>query len=259
MFCPNCGTQLPDGTVYCPVCGAAAGQRPASNDPKKPNWLLIALIALVAVLLVTTVVLVIVLVARDSDKGGSSGWDDSGSDMGGISSSKPDEEGPGNEGEISAATAEDVAEAFVVAWFSDDADAMMEQIPNELVEAMVEAGRYDTVSQARRYMKSDLQDIIDDLYDEVLYGADPKDVKVKVSGLKKDREETEELMGEVVDAYKDEYDITVKGFAAYSGKITVTVDGDKETFDDFYIPVIKLASGWYIDSYSIGVLLEPFI
>ena len=31
MFCKNCGTQVPDGTKFCPECGAELTS-PADND-----------------------------------------------------------------------------------------------------------------------------------------------------------------------------------------------------------------------------------
>lgn len=246
MYCQNCGSRLPEGTSFCPNCGAGVGQQiPAPKPPKKKNGLLIALTALVAVLFVATVVLVIVLVAGGSDSGGSS-----------SSRTDKDDEDTGKAG---ASSAEAAAEAFIVGWFSDDVDAMLRQVPDELIEASVEKGVYGSVSESRRDLKNTLQDAIDDLYDEVLYNADSRDVKVKVSGLKKDLDETEYMENEVLDAY-DEFNITIKDFAAYTGKITVTVDGEKETFDDFYVTVVKLGNRWYIDVYSIfDELFEPFI
>lgn len=31
MNCPNCGTQLPDGTTFCTTCGSALDAQPATN------------------------------------------------------------------------------------------------------------------------------------------------------------------------------------------------------------------------------------
>ena len=36
MFCPNCGTQLPDGSTNCPSCGATIGV-PAQEAPVTPE------------------------------------------------------------------------------------------------------------------------------------------------------------------------------------------------------------------------------
>ncbi|WP_455136446.1 zinc-ribbon domain-containing protein [Thermophilibacter sp.] len=37
MFCPNCGNQLPDGSRFCPSCGAAVGAtEPAAGGPATP-------------------------------------------------------------------------------------------------------------------------------------------------------------------------------------------------------------------------------
>lgn len=66
MFCPKCGSQIPDGVKFCPKCGAvlkgAAGQTPQRGNsntsygqpaPKKsPTGLIIALVALLIVLAV---------------------------------------------------------------------------------------------------------------------------------------------------------------------------------------------------------------
>ena len=249
MFCQKCGTQLPDGAAFCPVCGWSAARQPQPQPlqpPKKNNTLLIVLLALVAVLFIASVALTIVLVSRDS---GSSGG----------SSSKTEEE---DNSKSESSDAASVAEAFIVGLFTDDVDAMTDQIPEELYEVMVDMGEANTVSQMKRQVKNFFQEIIDDFYDEldILYRVDPRDVKVKVSGLKKDRDETNDLKDEVIDAYADAYDVTVKDFAAYTCTLTVTVNGEKETFDDFYIPLIKLGSKWYIDAYSVNnELFEPFI
>ena len=64
MFCNNCGTQFPDGTAFCPKCGAPAGAptvAPAADsaapaaasqggDKKKPIIAIVAVVAIVAVL-----------------------------------------------------------------------------------------------------------------------------------------------------------------------------------------------------------------
>ena len=255
MICQTCGSQIPDGNAFCPICGSSTSlpYQTQPQPPKKNNTALIAVIALAAVLLIAVIVLVVVLLTRDTGSSGSqSDRDDT----------RTEEKDTNKDTDDTKSQEEDVVETFLVALFKNDASTMADQVPNALLEAAVEVGDYDSVSQAKRSIKSDLQDIADAFYDEVdiLYGADPDDVKVKVSGIKKDRTETNYLKDEVVDAYADTYDVTVKDFAAYTCTLTVTVDGDKDTFDDFYVPLVKIGSGWYIDIYSLNdELFEPFI
>ena len=49
MFCPNCGTQIPEGAVFCPSCGARAAQPVAPVQPsdKLGTARTVALIAIV--------------------------------------------------------------------------------------------------------------------------------------------------------------------------------------------------------------------
>lgn len=36
MFCSNCGNQIPDGTKFCPNCGAATGENTTSQATATP-------------------------------------------------------------------------------------------------------------------------------------------------------------------------------------------------------------------------------
>lgn len=36
MFCSNCGNQIPDGTKFCPNCGAATGENATSQATATP-------------------------------------------------------------------------------------------------------------------------------------------------------------------------------------------------------------------------------
>ena len=38
MFCPNCGRQIPDGTLYCPDCGANTGTGGSSQQTGQQNY-----------------------------------------------------------------------------------------------------------------------------------------------------------------------------------------------------------------------------
>lgn len=40
MFCPNCGTQIPDGSAFCQNCGAQVGvpQQPVQQQPQQPVY-----------------------------------------------------------------------------------------------------------------------------------------------------------------------------------------------------------------------------
>ena len=40
MFCPKCGKEIPEGTVFCSFCGASQGtvtQSPVANTPAKAS------------------------------------------------------------------------------------------------------------------------------------------------------------------------------------------------------------------------------
>lgn len=38
MFCPNCGTKLPEGAAFCPGCGAPADNTPPGPDVNPGGW-----------------------------------------------------------------------------------------------------------------------------------------------------------------------------------------------------------------------------
>ncbi len=74
MNCPNCGANLPDGTLSCPNCAAPipsqagfSNPMPVNTMPKKSNKGLIIGIACGAVVVIAAVILCIVLFSGSQD------------------------------------------------------------------------------------------------------------------------------------------------------------------------------------------------
>lgn len=172
MFCPNCGSQIEDGSAFCGNCGSAlntAEQQPAASQPvcpstnpqpqyqpqyqyqpaapgsapapapKKSNKKLIGILIAVAVVVVAVVVLLVVL-------------------LGG-----------------SGRSPEDIAERFVDSLYSGDFDEAMDCVHknfrSELGEAeeaaaeilsLIEVDHVKAVG-SEQLSKSELEDLIDDL------------------------------------------------------------------------------------------------
>ena len=38
MFCPHCGTNLPEGAAFCPGCGAAVDNSPPDPEANPGGW-----------------------------------------------------------------------------------------------------------------------------------------------------------------------------------------------------------------------------
>lgn len=38
MFCSNCGSQIPEGSAFCPNCGTRSGAAPESTAAQAPNY-----------------------------------------------------------------------------------------------------------------------------------------------------------------------------------------------------------------------------
>ena len=65
MFCTSCGKNIPDGSVFCPECGASLGAAPAAPvaavAKKGLNKKTIIIIAAVALALIVGLILILVL------------------------------------------------------------------------------------------------------------------------------------------------------------------------------------------------------
>ncbi|MGC9000874.1 WG repeat-containing protein, partial [Caldisericum sp.] len=51
MFCPNCGRQIPDGSKFCPYCGASLEGKYVESKPKRKSTTIIIPLILILVLL----------------------------------------------------------------------------------------------------------------------------------------------------------------------------------------------------------------
>jgi len=61
MFCPNCGRQIPDGSKFCPYCGASLeGNVTSQSSPKGSSSFLDVLISITAIVsLIFSIVILI--------------------------------------------------------------------------------------------------------------------------------------------------------------------------------------------------------
>ena len=254
MFCQKCGTQLPDGAAFCPVCGSGTGQPPQPQPPqpqlpqpqpsqppqqpkppKKVSTVRIVFIALVAALFIASVVLVIVLVSRDS---GSSGSGSKGS------SSKTEEKGGFSE-------PEDLLAYYVENVLAMDTRKLIENVPDAEIEAYADAEDISK-SEAKKEMLESLQDALDylaDEYDEI----DPEKVgKVSVEIRDKDTWTTKEVRA-FNEAYEDENGVAlnVEEGMTVEVKLTVKYDGDTYKYIASGIDVLKIDGSWYVYSFNI--------
>ena len=64
--CPKCGTELDEGVVFCPNCGAKCEQPAVQSGAKKSKGLVIALV-IISVLLVAAIAVAVLLLLNKND------------------------------------------------------------------------------------------------------------------------------------------------------------------------------------------------
>ncbi len=240
MFCPNCGTQLEDGSVFCGSCGARmnAAEQPQPQQPQQPQYeqpqyqqpqyqqpqyqqpqyqqpvyaqapkkskkpLFIA-IGAVAIVAIVAVVLVLVL-------------------------------GGGNNN-----SAKGAVQLYL--------DVMTGDVSN--IESMAPKAVWE-------YLEDEYDVSVKDMKEEIKeYSAQMKEYGVKYSFDIGDSEKLDkDLVEAIADCLEDEYGIdadTVKEIVEHEVEMTVKY-GDEKYEDDETIAVINIDGKWYaIDYYDYG-------
>lgn len=237
MYCRRCGTQNQDGTAFCRSCGeplnAAApaggrpaapqfgnrptapqfgngpaapqyGSRPVAAQPKKNNNLILIGVAAAAV-----AVVVFLLFKLFFGGGG----------------------GP-----------ESIAEKAVDCIIDADAAGLVDLLPDELVEALMEEE-----DMTRKEMISELQDTLDDQIKQMDRRYDNWKITYEI-------DEVEDLsrreIRTLTDAYDDYYnvDIDVTEGKRITFELTRIADGDTDRYTKDLV-VIKVDGSWYLDMY----------
>ena len=226
MFCGKCGQEIPDGVRFCPRCGNAianAGQGTDAVGPgypgnyssqsvpvtKKTNRIIGIAVVAVAAILVVALVLVL---------------------FGGRNYKK-------------------AAEEYVEAMYEADSEKMMELMPKDLREALLEeiiASEWlRGEDEAYRYMNRELADAADTLDSTLGSGW-------KVSCEAVDVEEwTEEELEEYVDDILYDYGVDIKAKEGKNVIVQVIVrskDGETTSEQEVPVPVVKIGRSWYVSA-----------
>lgn len=232
MFCGKCGTQNPDTAAFCKSCGTRLNsqvkpaartvtkttartqmqpqtKRPAAKHKRRQD----KKIGLIAVAAVIAVVLILAIVL-----------------FGGRS--------------YKAAVKQ-----FFNATFDVDGKAIVELIPDDLVDYVLDESGYD---------EDELDEMIGDIEDEFedqiasikRYLGDDWDVSYKIVS-------TEDIKGNDLKDLKEDYkDIGVKISAAKDVEMELIVKaGETENSNTITISLIKVGRSWYLDLDSMGGLL----
>lgn len=205
MFCGKCGAKNADGAAFCSACGAKLNgghetKRSSSIAVNTNNQNRKVGIIAVTVVAIAVIGLVIALVG-----------------------------GRGYRATV---------EKFVNATFAADAEAIVELIPESIIDYGLEEDGYDEDELIEAF-NEELQDQLD--YIERYLGEDWT-VSHKILTV-------EDITGDDLDDLKDEYkDIDIKVSAAKPVEVELTVKaGETETSNSIDISLIKVGRSWYLD------------
>ena len=263
MFCPKCGARNPDGAVFCASCGTklpdmvkpapqpapipqpAPQPMPAPqpipqaapqpwqipqpqpyntylNTPapaqKKSHTGLIVGLSVAAVVVVIAIAAAILLIARP--------WESSAS--GGGKNSKTVEGG-------------DVAVSMAEAVMKMDTEAFVDLYPDEYFEFLSEQSSL-TVSEIKAVMAGQM----DFRFSLFLPDYDPDEAKFK-STVTGEKVYSRSELSEIRDSYYDDYGMTIDDAKLVLVDLTVTYDGEKGTFKDMTVPLVKVGRKWCVD------------
>lgn len=218
MFCPKCGTENEDGTVFCKECGASlTGDAPTGAQdggqgvtvagvklPVNRNQLIgIIAIAVVAVL-------VIVLIAGLLGGGGAKG----------------------------------TAEKFTKAIFKGDGKTVVALFPDDVVEELCDRQNMD---------KDEFVDAMNDVLELTIDALDDQYDKWSIAvKATKTKDLSEKKIEELEDRYENSYDVDldIKEAQEVTLELTATADGEKEDPQKIKLTVIQVDGKWYIDFFS---------
>lgn len=260
MFCSKCGANNPDGAAFCSTCGARlAGEAQPVSQPtpqqapipqpapqpynnftpqKKSNTGLIVAIAVAVVVVIGIVAALFILKPWDS---GSSGGGGSKKDTEKTDTNDDNNDNNDENNDDTDVEGGDVAAEAIEAFVSWDVDAILDLFPEELFEAAAENGDM-TVREAKEYMR----DAMEMALEEADLDYDPGKAKVKVTVTGEDTYSKREL-STIIDTYDEYFSMTVDDAKIIIVDITGTYDGQKETYEDVEVPMVKIGRSWYFD------------
>ncbi len=209
MFCGKCGTKNDDDAMFCAECGAKIneGQVSESNTtvaaaPNNKN----RKVGMIAV----AVIVAIVIVAGFAMFGGRS--------------------------------YKATAEKFVNASMEADAEAIIDLMPDEVIDYIIDSEGYDDYDEMIDDLDEELQDTVDTL--EKHLKKDLKDLKISTEILN-----IENITGDDLDDIKDDYeDMDCKVSAAKTLEVEITIESEEtEISNSVDVGVIKIGRSWYLD------------
>ena len=212
MFCGNCGAQMPDGTVYCPECGAKQNVATANVSNGSPVNDMVnkvksmdknRLIGIGAVAVVVIILLFVIFGGR----------------------------GP-----------EATLKKYYKLQLKGEYIAANKLYPSKYLDYLIEEYYDDDKSEYKEEMKDREEDTKDDLKDE--------DFKLEYVKVEEDDNYTDSQIEDIEDYYEDEYDIKLKIKDAKDMKVKVKYKYDGETVkNEDTMTVIKIGGKWYVAPY----------
>lgn len=222
MFCPNCGSNVPDSERFCPTCGTMLQE--GAPEPKAPGNDIGALvkkylpIAVIAVVAVIAIVIVFNLLSGGGPKGVAEQY---------LKASLAGDYEKADK--YAALTSEEM-----LTYYAEQADKDLEEYLEESLE----------VDSMEEYYEEKREEYIDNLEEE--YGDDYK-ITVEVKDSERlDDDDFDELLDEIDDVYKESELIDADEVTdAYEVKVKTKIDGDdgKDTATVKVI-IIKLGGKW---------------
>lgn len=148
---------------------------------------------------------------------------------------------------LSGRSAEKTVEKFIDAQFSADAEAIIELIPDEIVEYILDEEGYDEYDEFLEEGEDSLKDMLESVED--VYGEDWS-YSFEITEME---EASNKKLRELKEEYEDEFDVEIDG--AQTVKVKITVKGeDLEQTNSMKIKLVKIGNTWYVDAPSMGGL-----
>lgn len=215
MFCGKCGVENASDAAFCSGCGAKLNDEQVTKTDAAASGAgdknrKVGVIA-AAVLAVAVICIIIALFGGRSYKA--------------------------------------TANRFIKAQFNADAEAVLDLVPNKVVDYLLEEEGYDEDELDEFIEEADdtLQSYIELI--ELFLGVDSDDWKIT-----HEIADVDNVTGDDLDDLKDAYeDIGVKVSAAKIVEVELTIKFDKEEeTDSMELALIKVGRSWYMDVESMG-------
>ena len=207
MICTNCGSQNPDGSAKCAVCGAPLAQEEKETVPGKTgssglNRNKLTGYAIIAAVLLVVVVLLIVIFSGRSDKS--------------------------------------TLKKYVNAAFDLNAKKIVDLYPKAVIENYAEE---EEISKEIIDSLQDMLDRLEDYYDEV----DVEEIRgISVEIRHEDNYTSKEIRKFNENLEEQDINMKIKDAKEVEIKVSGKHDGDKFKFRVDGILMVKVGSSWYL-------------